>query len=406
MAQHDGPVTDPTFARTAASPSDAAPSTLGAVLNLGGIVAVALLLWQAGILTQPLWVVVLAGAGLLGWLLRELLPARSPLQLVAALAAVVASSAVAVPTSVTGYIAGLVCLAALLAAPARPLALGLASAVGSALLVAVGALLGGVDVGFLLGSGAGLAIAVLVGVSRRQSRAASARERELLEERVRFEEERARTAALAERSRIARDIHDVLAHSLGGLVLQLDAVDALLESGRVDEAHVRVASARALAASGLDEARRAVDALRDPETATDLRAALAELLATHRSLGAQATLAAVRTGPPRSMTPEAAGALRRAAQEALTNARRHAPGRQTDLTLTEESDVTALVASTPLAHDPASVGAELGGGRGLTGLQERVTALGGTAQWGVRDGAFVVTATVPSGPPSTTELPT
>src|SRR6185312_3428342 len=119
----------------------------------------------------------------------------------------------------------------------------------------------------------GLIVAILVGVSRRQARTGVARERALLEE-------RARTAALAERSRIARDIHDVLAHSLGGLVLQLDAVDALLESGKTAEAAGRVKAARGLAADGLDEARRAVDALRDPDTA-DLAGAIEQLVITH-----------------------------------------------------------------------------------------------------------------------------
>jgi signal transduction histidine kinase len=118
------------------------------------------------------------------------------------------------------------------------------------------------------------------------------------------------------------------------------------------------------------------------------------LIETHRSLGSAATLAAVRTGPPRPLPPDAAGAIRRAAQEALSNARRHAPSRQTDLTLTEEPDATTLVAATPLSREPTPASGA-GGGRGLAGLRERVTVLGGTAEWGVRDGVFVVTATVP-----------
>lgn len=393
MSQHDGPVTD-----RALGP-DASPSTFGIALNVAGIVAVALFLWRGGILDRPLWVVVLAAVGLLGWALRELLalaPSLSTAGIVAGLVAIAASSSVAVPTSVTGYIAALVCLAAVLANPRRPLALGIGAALASAVLVAVSGLRGDPETSVLLGAGAGLVIAVLVGVSRRQSRAAASRERELLEERVRLEEERARAAALTERSRIARDIHDVLAHSLGGLVIQLDAVDALLESGRTDDARARVIAARALAASGLDDARRAVDALRDPETSTGLRDALGELLATHRSLGAAATLAVVRTGPERPLPQEAAGALRRGAQEALSNARRHAPGEQTDLTLTEEPDATTLVASTRLPPEPPAA-SSVGGGRGLTGLRERVTALGGTADWGVRDGVFVVTARIPRG---------
>ena len=98
---------------------------------------------------------------------------------------------------------------------------------------------------------------MLVGFSRRQVRIDRRRRRREAER----EQQRARL--LADRSRAARDIHDVLAHSLGGLVLQLDAVEALLEAGRVDEATRRAGDARALAADGLAEARRAVHALRD-----------------------------------------------------------------------------------------------------------------------------------------------
>jgi signal transduction histidine kinase len=389
MSQHDGPVTDRAPGRR-----DPSPSTFGTLLNVAGIVVVALFLWRAGTLGMPGWIAILAAVGLVGWLLRELLPVGSPAGLAAALVAVAASSLVAVPTGVTGYVAGLVCMAALLASPRRPLALGLATAVGSGLLVAVTALPLHAETGVLLGAGAGLAIAVLVGVSRRQSRAAASRERDLLEERLRLEEERGRTAALAERSRIARDIHDVLAHSLGGLVIQLDAVDALLESGRVDDARSRAAAARGLAASGLDEARRAVDALRDPDAAADLAGAIDELVATHRSLGSAAELRV--DGDPVELAGDGAGALRRAAQEVLSNARRHAPGASTELELSWTPDAAILTATTPLTTGDPTSGP--GGGRGLAGLRERVAALGGRAEWSVRDGAFQVTAEVPARP--------
>ncbi len=240
------------------------------------------------------------------------------------------------------------------------------------------------DLPTTLGAFVGLIVAVLVGISRRQSRTGAGRERALLEE-------RARTAALAERSRIARDIHDVLAHSLGGLVLQLDAIDALLDSGKTDDAHARVTAARGLAASGLDEARRAVDALRDPEITADLAGAIEDLVVTHRSLGGAASLRV--DGAPGELSADAAGALRRAAQEALSNARRHAPGETTALDLAWTADAATLTASTPLASGAPS--SSSGGGRGLAGLRERMDALGGTADWAVRGGDFVVTAWVP-----------
>ena len=362
------------------------PRLFGRLLNIAGIIAVSILLVvQVPLAHRPPWVWALAGLALLGWLVRELVPAASRWFVVACLVALAAASVVTTSTSVLGYIAGIVCLAALIATPRWPLAIGLIAAGASAAIVGVDTLVLRADVPTTLGAFIGLIVAILVGISRRQSRTAVARERALLEE-------RAHSAALAERSRIARDIHDVLAHSLGGLVLQLDAVEALLESGKTAEAAGRVTAARGLAAEGLDEARRAVDALRDPEATADLAGAIEQLVITHRSIGAQASLST--TGEPAALSDDAAGALRRAAQEVLSNARRHAPGQPTALELDWWPEEVALTATTPLADDldgPSSAG----GGRGLAGLRERMEALGGSAQWAVRAGAFVVTARVP-----------
>lgn len=366
------------------------PRLFGRLLNIAGILTVSILLVvQVPLAHRPPWVWALAALALLAWLVRELLPTASRWFVVACLVALAAASVVTTSTSVLGYVAGIVCLAALIAVPHWPLALGLIAAAGSAVVVAVDTLLLRADVPTTLGAFVGLIVSILIGISRRQSRTAAARERALLEE-------RARTAALTERSRIARDIHDVLAHSLGGLVLQLDAIDALLDSGKTFEAHGRVTAARGLAASGLDEARRAVDALRDPETSADLAGAIEDLVVTHRSLGGSAALAVA--GAPGELSPDAAGALRRAAQEVLSNARRHAPGSATTLVLAWTPDAATLTATTPLgsgAPGSGSGGSSSGGGRGLLGLRERVDAVHGSADWTVRDGAFVVTARVP-----------
>ena len=373
------------------------------LLNLAGVVVVGFFLVRQGLLAQPAWVVVLSVVALLAWMLRSATlgstPSRSRAQsrwelsgTIAAIVTVVVGSLVAMPTQVLGYVPALVCLGALTSSPIRPLWIGMGLALVSLLIVAASVLvLGPVPPNQVLGAGAGLLIAVLVGISRRQFRTAALRERELIEERLRLGDEREHAAALAERSRIARDIHDVLAHSLGGLVLQLDAVDALLESGRTDEARSRVVAARGLAAAGLDEARRAVDTLRDPATSADLGGAIEDLVITHSSLGAAASLRV--TGDPVPLPAEAAGALRRAAQEVLSNARRHAPAQPTSLELAWGPDAATLTATTPLAAGapPSSPG----GGRGLVGLRERMEALGGTADWAVRGGAFVVTSTVP-----------
>ena len=99
-----------------------------------------------------------------------------------------------------------------------------------------------------------IAFGVLTGVVRRQSA-------ELAEDARQFREAQARSAALDERARIAREIHDVLAHSLAALTVQLETADALLETGRNEQAHTSVLRAGQLAREGLAETRRAIGAV-------------------------------------------------------------------------------------------------------------------------------------------------
>jgi signal transduction histidine kinase len=380
--------------REAAPPSGTAPRALSRWLNIGGAVIVAVLMARDPFTSHPLWVWVLTGVALLAWLARVSLPrsgGSGVFSLVVILVAIVASSLVAVPTEVLGMVPALVSGALLVASPSRPLALGLGMTAGSAVLVALSTLTFHRESGAIVGAFAALAVTTLVGLSRRQYRTAAVSEHELLQERLRLSDEREHAAALTERSRIARDIHDVLAHSLGGLVLQLDAIDALLDSVQVAEAHRRVVSARELAASGLEEARRAVDALRDPELSADLAGTIEALLVTHRSLGSEASLQV--NGSPVSLSTDAAGAMRRAAQELLSNARRHAPGQATTLKLSWLADAATLTGTTPL--EPGVPPSSAGSGRGLAGLRERMVALGGIADWAICDGAFHVTARIP-----------
>jgi signal transduction histidine kinase len=343
--------------------------------------------------STPTWVAVVTLGGTAAWVAGVLLPSRwDRARAVLFVTAAVCGSLVACGTQVLGFIPAIGAIGGLVRRPHRRVIMGLATAALSLVLLGLSALLFPYPVQ-LISSVAALIIVVLISLSRRQYLAAERQERLLLEERLAVEQERAEVAALAERSRIARDIHDVLAHSLGGLVLQLDAVEALLESGRHDEAHRRVTAARGLAAEGLEEARRAVDALRDPETAADPAAAIQQLIDTHRSLGARAELH--QSGQPGPLDPAAAGALRRAAQEVLSNARRHAPGMPTELSLDWTPSDVAFRASTGLASSATAGLGGMGGGRGLVGLSERMAALGGTATAGVQDHAFVVEAHLP-----------
>ena len=108
-----------------------------------------------------------------------------------------------------------------------------------------------------------LAAALLLGFNRRQYIDRAEQADLLLAQAERARREQARAAALDERTRIARDIHDVLAHSLGALAVQLDVTEALLDDGAEHgDGPSHVSRARRFAVDGLAEARRAVTALR------------------------------------------------------------------------------------------------------------------------------------------------
>ncbi len=215
------------------------------------------------------------------------------------------------------------------------------------------------------------AVGLMVGASRRQYVQRTLQAEQLLAERVRADAERDRAAALAERNRIGREVHDVLAHSLGALSVQLDAADALMENGD-DDARARqlVRGARRLAVQGLEETRQAVHALRDEPVA------LAEQLA---SLAARDGAELTVTGAPRPLAPDAGLALYRVAQEAVTNARKHAPGAPLSIRLGFDPESTTLKVTNGLCPDTGTA-SELqttGGGFGLQGMRERIELLGG-----------------------------
>jgi signal transduction histidine kinase len=229
----------------------------------------------------------------------------------------------------------------------------------------------GWSIWLLVGPGA-FALGLLIGLMRRQSA-------RLAEESMLAREERARAAGLGERARLAREIHDVLAHTLSALSVQLETADALLESDRADQARQSVARASRLAREGLAETRRAIGALRGDTP--PLPEMLDQLAAGYRSdLGAPASVTV--DGEPRELDPDATLALYRTAQEAMTNVRKHAPGASVTVRLTYHPDDVSLRVDNgpaPLAVGPL---AESGGGYGLTGLRERAALCGGvlTAQ--------------------------
>jgi signal transduction histidine kinase len=179
-------------------------------------------------------------------------------------------------------------------------------------------------------------------------------------------------AAAAERGRVARELHDVLAHSLSALALQLEGTRLLARDRGADPAVVEaVERAHHLAAEGLEEARAAIGALRGDELPGPER--LQQLAA---AFGDRCRLTV--GGTPRELASEARLAIYRTAQEALTNVLRHSAADRVEMSLAYEDGGTRLVVEDHGPGAPVAVGARSpGGGYGLTGMRERAELLGG-----------------------------
>ena len=244
---------------------------------------------------------------------------------------------------------------------------------------------------------AALLLALLIGLTRRAHRIQAEQSAALAARSEQLRAEQARTATLDERARIAREIHDVLAHALGALGVHIQLAQAVLTDQHDEPRAVELLDqAHQMAADGLAETRRAVHALRG-QTPT-LPEGLAGLGADHqRRHGAQVTVRI--TGEPRPLPPEAGLALTRTAQEALVNSAKHAPHQPVDVRLDYTGTTTSLVVTSHLAEDGSDSGqpqfATVNGGYGLTGLRERLLLLDGTLSAGRRGTDWVLEATVP-----------
>jgi signal transduction histidine kinase len=230
---------------------------------------------------------------------------------------------------------------------------------------------------------------VLLGLNRRQYEVQAKQAEALLEQTRLAQAEHARAAALDERTRIARELHDVLAHSLGALGVQLELAEALLtEKSDVDGALATVRRSRRLANDGLAEARDAVVALR--RDVLPLAEALAAVAAAHaRDHGVSVAFDA--DGASRPLPSAAVVALVGIAREALTNAGKHAPGEDVRMRLTYTDDDVRLDVTNNLGEFTRT-----GEGFGLAGMRERLALAGGTLASGPEDGRWRVLAEVRS----------
>lgn len=220
-------------------------------------------------------------------------------------------------------------------------------------------------------------VGVVMGTRRAYDRLVASR----AEDRVAAERARADRAVSDERARMAREVHDVAAHHLTGMVVQAGAVEQLI--GR-DEDAARAAT-RELREQGrrtLDDLRTAVGILRDATATSEAQVpgvhALPELVVLARRTG-PVTLDVV--GEAVALPPLADVTVHRVVQEALSNARQHAPGAPVDVTLTWSHDRVEVEV---LDHGAATRGARgrtidasTHGGFGLLGMRERATLLDG-----------------------------
>ncbi|MEC3973970.1 sensor histidine kinase [Amycolatopsis sp. H20-H5] len=235
-----------------------------------------------------------------------------------------------------------------------------------------------------------LVVIMLLGINR-NTRAAKLEQTELALARAQTAaEEHARAAALAERTRIARELHDVLAHSLAGLALNLQGARLMLvRDGANPDVVAQIVRAQKLATEGLAEARKAVAALR--EDAVPVERAVSDLLAGYRlDTGARADLNV--DGEARELDAAVGTMLVRAVQEALSNTRKHAPNAAVAVTLTYTPSRVELTVADRQGRRPT---AALSAGYGLRGMGERVALLDGRLDSGPVEDGWRVHLTVP-----------
>jgi signal transduction histidine kinase len=252
------------------------------------------------------------------------------------------------------------------------------------------------SVGMIAGTELGIIAFYLVARFGRSAAEAHEQTRRLLVELQASRNAEAEAAMLRERGRLARDMHDVLAHSLSGLMLQLEGARMLSTqpdaNGQLPPALDR---AHHLARAGLEEARRAIAALRDEDLPGPDR--LGQLAADfERDTNVQTSLQII--GATRKLDSETSLTIYRVAQEALTNIRKHATPARVEISLGYEPDGTRLTIRDHAKVAPVGklpIGPHTGG-YGLTGMRERAELLGGSLRADHMPRGFCVELWVPA----------
>jgi signal transduction histidine kinase len=308
-----------------------------------------------------------------------------------------------------GFVIGYLALAGL----GLRLPLERALAAGTVVLAAMNlaAVLAGLSASATVSQDIGAVFVFAVGASTRsarlaqeQAQVAQERAEDLLSQLRASQAAQAEAAALSERARLAREIHDVLAHALSGLVLLLDAMELQARQAGVEPDIARplleqISRAQRTARDGLADIKRAIAALRGDELPGP---AMLDRLARDTALATGITAELTVVGSQCPVSPEMGLTLYRTAQEALTNTTKYA-GRhaRAEVRLTYLEDALELVIE-DIASDTGggkAPGASTGltfGGYGLTGLRERAELLGGSLTAGPTATGFEVRLRLPA----------
>jgi signal transduction histidine kinase len=210
---------------------------------------------------------------------------------------------------------------------------------------------------------------------------------------------RAEQAAAAERARIARELHDIVAHHLSVVVLHAAGARA---AGRADPA--TLAEIEHSGRQALTETRRLFGVLRDPdeETGRAPQPGISELPALAGRLRAAGLAVSLSIDADHTALPPAVNvSAYRIVQEALTNVLKHAGPARAEVTVGCVDGAVTIEVTDDGAGNPAPPAGEVGGGQGLAGMRERVALFGGDLRAGPRSGGgFSVCARLPIGEPS------
>ena len=242
-----------------------------------------------------------------------------------------------------------------------------------------------------------LAAGWAIGVAVREQRAYAAGQREQAERRVQAQLAEARHAVAAERLRIAREMHDVVAHSLSLIAMQA-GVGNYVAGARPEEAARTLASSEATSRAAMREMRRLVGVLRDDRTPPELAPAhgladVGQLITGTADAGVRVQLE-IR-GTQRPVPPGVDLAAYRSVQEALTNVVKHARTTESRVAVTYADDAIGLEI-TDDGHGGPADSVAVSAGHGIAGMAERVSVFGGEFHAGPLPGrGFRVAARLP-----------